>query len=371
MLIEAVVPFGESGSTGSAADEGPSRVVRGSVAAASHRLASLGVDGLVAEETKDSPFTVLAAAAEATDSIRLSTSVAIAFARSPAVAALDAWTLQRVSGGRFTLGLGSQIRQHIERRYGMPWSDPAPRMREYVLAVRSLWSRWQEGEGPGFVGDHYRSDLMVPLFDPGPVDHPRIPVHLAAVNPLMCRVAGEVADGIRCHPACTSGYIGQTLLPEARRSAARAGRDPAQFEVAVKPLIAYAVGPESLEHAIRQVRSRLAFYAATPVYRPAFAHHGDAEVADAARVLARERRWSELPGLIDDEFLDRYAFVGTPERVGARLVECFGPLATRCEIPVASDEAALTALPRLLTAIRAIRTDRRVRTDPEEYRDDR
>ena len=368
MLIEAVVPFGGTGSPGSSADEGPSRVVRGSVAAAARRLASLDLDGLVAEETKDSPFTVLSAAAEATDGIRLATSVAIAFARSPAVAALDAWTLQRVSEGRFALGLGSQIRQHIERRYGMPWSDPAPRMREYVLAVRSLWSRWQEGGGPGFVGDCYRSDLMVPLFDPGPVDHPRIPIHLAAVNPMMCRVAGEVADGIRCHPACTSGYIGQTLLPEARRAAERAGRDPAEFEVAVKPLIACAVEPESLKRAIGQVRARLAFYAATAVYRPAFAYYGDAEVADAARVLARERRWPELPELIDDEILGRYAFVGTPERVGARLVERFGRLATRCEIPVASEETALTILPGLL---RTIRAEGRVRPDPEEALDAR
>jgi alkanesulfonate monooxygenase SsuD/methylene tetrahydromethanopterin reductase-like flavin-dependent oxidoreductase (luciferase family) len=196
----------------------------GTVAADARRAEALGYDGVVAEETKDDPYIVMALAAQATGRVGLATAVAIAFPRSPAVTALSAWTLQNLSGGRFTLGLGSQVRGHIERRYGMRWSAPGPWLREYVEALRAIWECWQNGTRLDFQGEHYKLSLMVPLFAPSPIEHPRIPIELAAVNPYMCEVAGEAADGIRAHPVATPRYIADTMLPAARRGAAKAGR---------------------------------------------------------------------------------------------------------------------------------------------------
>src|SRR5215470_1065302 len=165
---------------------------------------TLGYDGMVVEETKDDPYVVLGLAAQATQSITLSTSVALAFPRSPTVTALSAWTLQKLSNGRFILGLGTQVKGHIERRYGLKWSSPAAWMREYIQAVRSIWDCWQNGTTLNFQGERYKLNLMVPLFAPAPIEHPTIPIQIAAVNPYICQIAGEVADGIRPHPVCTS-----------------------------------------------------------------------------------------------------------------------------------------------------------------------
>src|SRR4051794_30558065 len=190
------------------------------------RLAeALGYDGIVAEETKDDPFIILALAAQATSRITLATTVAIAFPRSPTITAMTAWTLQRLSRGRFTLGLGSQVKGHIERRFGVPWSAPGPWLREYVQALRAIWDCWQNGSRLDFRGEHYKLTLMVPLFAPAPIEHPDIKVELAAVNPYMCQVAGEVADGIRAHSIATPRYIAETMAPAVRKGAAKAGRD--------------------------------------------------------------------------------------------------------------------------------------------------
>src|SRR5207244_4585802 len=202
------------------------------------------------------------------------TAGAIAFPRSPAVTALSAWNLQNLSRGRFTLGLGSQVRGHIERRYGMHWSAPAPWLREYVGALRAIWRSWQDGSKLDFRGEHYQLSLTVPLFTPAPIDHPEIRVELAAVNPVMCRVAGEVADGIRAHPIATPRYIAEVMLPAARKGAAKAGRDLAGFAMCVNPLIATAPDRAGLAERVRDVRARVAFYASTPVYLAAFETQG-------------------------------------------------------------------------------------------------
>lgn len=232
------------------------------------RLAeALGYDGIVTEETKDDPFIVLAIAAQATAQLRLATGVAIAFPRAPAVTALAAWTLQRLSKGRLTLGLGSQVKGHIERRYGMHWSPPGPWMRDYVGALRAIWECWQTGGTKlHYESAHYKLSLMVPLFAPPPIEHPDIPVQLAAVNPFMCQIAGEVADGIRAHPVCTPRYIEEVMLPAAQKGAAKAGRDFSKFEMSVMPLIATAADKKGLEVRIKDVRARIAFYASTPTY---------------------------------------------------------------------------------------------------------
>jgi probable F420-dependent oxidoreductase len=203
-------------------------------------LEEIGYGGLVVEETKDDPFILMALAAQATKTLKIGTSVAIAFPRSPTVTAMSAWTLAKLSRGRFTLGLGTQVKAHIERRYGLPWSPAGPWMREYVQAVRAIWAHWQTGAPLDIKGEHYNINLMVPLFNPGPIEHPDIPIHVAAVNSVMCRMAGEVAEGIRLHPVCTPSYIAEVMLPAVREGAARAGRSLGNFQTCMKPLIATA-----------------------------------------------------------------------------------------------------------------------------------
>ena len=304
------------------------------------RLAeALGYEGIVAEETKDDPFIILALAAQATSRVGLATTVAIAFPRSPTVSAMTAWTLQKVSRGRFTLGLGSQVKGHIERRFGVKWSAPGPWLREYVGAVRAVWDCWQHGTKLDFQGEHYRLNLMVPLFAPGPIEHYPIPIHLAAVNAYMCQVAGEVADGIRAHPVATPRYIEEVMLPAARQGAAKAGRDVAGFALCVKPLVATAVDEAGLADRIRDVRARIAFYASTPAYLAAFETQGYGEVAQQLQSYSRAQRWEEMPALISDEMLETYATAGTYDEIAGKLRARYAGVATHLEfaIPVAGE----------------------------------
>jgi probable F420-dependent oxidoreductase len=345
MKIETTLPLGklDPGLRAAAA----SRDIR-AVADDARRAEALGYDGILTEETKDDPFIVMALAAQATSRVSLATAVAIAFPRSPTVTALSAWTLQQLSGGRFVLGLGSQVKGHIERRYGMHWSPPGPWLREYVQALRAIWDSWQNGTKLDFQGEHYKLSLMVPLFAPPPIEHPQIPVELAAVNPYMCQMAGEVADGIRAHPIATPRYIAEVMLPAARRGAAKAGRDLAGFTMAVMPLVATAPDRAGLAERIRDVRARIAFYASTPAYVAAFEYEGYGEVARDLQTYSRAQRWEEMPALVDDEMLNRYAVIGTHDEIAAMLRARYGQLATALEfaIPLSEprDESTLRTL---------------------------
>lgn len=300
----------------------------------------LGYDALMVEETKVDPFIVMGLAAQATTTLGLGTAVAIAFPRSPTVTAMSAWTLSKLSGGRFTLGLGTQVKGHIERRFGLKWSAAGPWIREYVEAVRAVWDCWQNGTPLDFKGEHYNLSLMVPLFDPGPIEHPDIPIHLAAVNPMLCQVAGEVAQGVRPHPVCTAEYIEQVMLPAVRRGAASRNRSLDGFKVSIKPLVATAPTQDALQKKIADVRARVAFYASTPAYAPAFEFHGLGDLAERLKVLSREQRWEEMPGHIDDEVLHRYATVGTFDEIGDKLIARYGHVATNAEfsIPIANEK---------------------------------
>ena len=300
---------------------------------------NLGYDALMVEETKVDPFVVIALAAQATNTLKLGTAVAIAFPRSPTVTAMSAWTLQKLSNGRFTLGLGPQVKGHIERRYGMRWSPAGPWMREYIQAVRAVWDCWQNGTPLNVKGEHYSLNLMVPLFDPGPIAHPDIPIHLAAVNPVICQVAGELADGIRPHPVCTAEYIEQVMMPAVRKGASKGERDLDDFKISIKPLIATAADMRALEPRIRDVRARVAFYASTPAYRAAFAFHGLGELADSLSILSKQQRWEEMPGFITDDVLDKYAVVGTFDAIGEKLKQRYGHVVTNAEfsIPIATE----------------------------------
>ena len=336
MLLETLLPLGKV-DPGLRAPENALDLA--TVGRDARLLEEIGYDGLVVEETKDDPFILMALAAQATTHLRIGTSVAIAFPRSPAVTAMSAWTLQKLSRGRFTLGLGTQVKAHIERRFGMAWSPAGPWMREYVAAVRAIWARWQTGATLDVRGPHYNINLMVPLFDPGPIEHPEIPIQLAAVNPVLCQVAGEVADGLRPHPVCTPSFIEQVMLPAVRAGAAKSGRALDRFQVSMKPLVATAATEAALAPKVRDVRARIAFYASTPQYRAAFVHHGLADLADRLKLLSRAQRWEEMPQHISDEVLHTYVTIGTYDEIAKKLLDRFGNVVTHCEfsIPVAND----------------------------------
>lgn len=332
MLLETLLPLGKV-DPGLRAPEVPFDLH--SIGSDARLLEEIGYDGLVVEETKDDPFVVMALAAQATRTLKLGTSVAIAFPRSPTVTALSAWTIQKLSRGRFTLGLGTQVKAHIERRYGMPWTPAGPWMREYVHAVRAVWDCWQNGTPLDVKGPHYNINLMVPLFNPGPIEHPNIPIQIAAVNAMMCQVAGEVADGIRPHPVCTPSYIEQVMMPAVRAGAAKAGRSLEGFQIGMKPLVATAATEAELVPKIRDVRARIAFYASTPQYRAAFEHLGLGDLADRLKLLSRAQRWEELPQHIDDDLLNTFVTIGTYDTIARKLCDRFGKVVTHCEFSIA------------------------------------
>ena len=336
MLLETLLPLGKV-DPGLRAPEVPLDLA--SVGRTAKLLDEIGYHGMVVEETKDDPFVIMALAAQATEKLKLATSVAIAFPRSPTVTAMSAWTLQKLSHGRFTLGLGTQVKAHIERRFGMPASPAGPWIREYVQAVRAVWDCWQNGAKLDVKGPHYNINLMVPLFNPGPIEHPRIPIQLAAVNPLMSQIVGEVADGLRAHPVCTPSYIAEVMLPAVRAGAARAGRSLADFQVCMKPLVATAATEAELVPKVRDVRARISFYASTPQYRAAFAHHGLGALADELKLLSRAQRWEEMPRFITDDILHTFVTIGTYDQIARKLGDRFGGVVTLCEfsIPVNTD----------------------------------
>lgn len=345
MRLETLLPLGKV-DPGLRAPEVPFDIA--TVADNARLLEEAGYNGIAFEETKDDPFMVLALAAQATTRLQLTTAVAIAFPRSPTVTALSAWTMQKLSRGRFVLGLGTQVRGHIVRRYGMTWAPPAPRMREYITAVRSVWDCWQNGTPLDVSGEYYNLNLMVPLFNAGPIEHPHIPIHMASVNKVMCSVAGEVADGIRPHPVCTPSYIEQVMLPAVRAGAAKSGRSLADFRVCMKPLVASAATEDELIPKVRDARARIAFYASTPGYIKAFEHLGLGDLARECAVLSKAQRWEELPERISDEVLDQFAVIGTYDDIGEKLVARFGHVVTDVEFSIAvrddQDRSRLTQL---------------------------
>ncbi len=301
------------------------------VAEMAREVEALGYDGMTSGETKNDPYLPLALAATSTERIRLTTAVVIAFPRSPTATAMIAWDLQAMSKGRFVLGLGPQVKGHIERRYGMPWAPPLPRMRDYILALRAVWNAWQNRVPLDFHSDHYTLSLMVPLFDPGPIDHPDIPIQLAAVNTGMCRLAGELCQGVRPHPICTPRYIEEVMLAAVREGARKAGRDLTGFEIVPQPLIATAPTRELLEARIWDVRSRIAFYASTRTYGEVFRHHGWGALVDELHQYSVQQRWEEMPRRITDEVLDTIAVVGTQDEIAGMLRKRYGRIATGLE----------------------------------------
>ena len=290
---------------------------------------SEGYDALWASETGHDPFGLLCALAPATTRVQLGTGIAVAFARSPMVTATLANDLHILSGGRSLLGLGSQVRPHIERRYSMTWSHPAARMHEYLRALRAIWASWHEGERLFFRGEFYRHTLMTPFFNPGPSPYGSPPIYLAAVGEKMTEVAGELAEGLLVHPFTSVHYLREVTTPALARGRERASAPIGPTEVSLSAFVVTGVDERSFEVARRAVRSQIAFYASTPAYRPVLLAHGWSGLSERLHDLSTRGAWEEMGDLIDDEMLEAFAVVGEPDEVGRRLLQRYGGLVTR------------------------------------------
>jgi len=288
---------------------------------------ALGFDALWSTETLHDPFLPGALVAEHTQRLQFGTAVAIAFARSPATLAYTAWDLAQISNGRFILGLGTQVKAHIERRFGMPWPESVVgKLREQIQAVRAFWHTWQTGEPLNFRGEYYKLTLMSPFFNPGPISHPDIPIYIAGVNPGLARLAGELADGFVAHPFHTEAYLRQVLLPAIEQGLARSGRMRTAVSLYTTAFVVTAPEEELF------VRSQIAFYASTPSYRPVMALHGWQAVAEELSSLASRGRWGEMPTLVSDDMLTAFAVVSSPAELPLQLHQRYHGLADRLSL---------------------------------------
>ncbi len=288
-----------------------------------------GYDAAWLPEVDHDPLLTIAAASHATSRIALGPSILVAFARNPMTTAVAANDLQLYSGGRFLLGLGSQIKPHITRRFSMPWSDPAKRMAEYIAAVRAIWNTWATKEKLDFQGDYYTHTLMTPMFDPGPNPHGNPPILLAGVGPQMTRVAGEVADGFMVHGFTTERYFREVTLPGLTEGRAAAGKKLDGYEVSGFPFVVTGSTEEEIARAAQAARKQIAFYGSTPAYRGVLDLHGWTDLGVELTALSKQGEWDTMATLIDDAVLDAIAVVAEPDRVAAELSKRYGDLFTR------------------------------------------
>src|SRR3954464_2114718 len=298
-----------------------------------------GYSGLWTAETGHDPFFPLLLAAQSTKEVELGTSIAVAFARNPMLLANIGYDLQAYSQGRFILGLGSQIKPHITKRFSMPWSHPAPRMREMILAIRAIWDSWMNGTKLDFRGDFYQHTLMTPFFNPGPSEYGPPKVFLAGVGELMTQVAGEVADGFLVHGFTTERYLREVTIPALERGMAKAGRDRSSFEVSLPGFIVTGTNEKEMADAATATRRQIAFYGSTPAYRPVLDLHGWGDMQTELNSLSKQGEWAKMGELIDDEILNTCAVVCEPEDVPARVMDRYGDVVDRISFyaPYASD----------------------------------
>jgi len=296
------------------------------VPAAARAAEEAGFDGVTTSEIAHDPFAPLAFAALATSRVRLGTAIAVAFPRSPTITAHLAWDLQAHSGGRFALGLGPQVKAHNERRFGVPWSAPVPRMREYVGALRALWRCWEKGEPLRHEGEHYRLTLMTPEFSPRPTGLPPVPILVSAVGPGMLRFAGRHCDGVLLHGFCTRRYQEEVALPEVARGLERAGRDRSTFEVWGGGFVATGPDADAVREQLEGIRYRIAFYGSTPAYAGVMRLHGWEELAERLHRLSRQGRWEEMAPEVPDEVVHTFAAVAPYPDLAHAVEERFGGL---------------------------------------------
>lgn len=311
------------------------------VAGMASQLEESGFDGAYTFEGQSDPFITVAAAAMNTQRMELMTSIAVAFSRNPMNIAYLGNDLQNLSGGRFILGLGAQVKAHIERRFSMPWSKPASRMREMVQAVRTIWDCWQTGDKLKFEGEFYNHTLMSPVFAPEPNQYGVPKIYLAGVGPLMTEVAAEVGDGYFLHPFNTALSMEALSLAAIGRGLEKGGKERAGYEVSAQVITATGLDEESMQAAIASARNQIAFYASTPAYLPVLKCHGWESLQADANQMMREGKWGELNDLIDDDILNTFAVVGTPGEVAVKIADRFGGKVERVSPVIYQPDVAL------------------------------
>ncbi len=301
----------------------------GAVATTAPAIEAIGYDGIFTFEGPHDPFFPLLLAAEHTERVQLTTAVAIAFARSPMTLAHTAYDLQLASHGRFRLGLGTQIKPHIEKRFSMPWSQPVERMREMVLAIRAIWANWHEGTPLDFRGEFYRHTLMTPFFNPGPSPYGLPSIFLAGVGPRMTEMAGEVADGFIVHPFGTERSLRELTIPALERGTTRAGRALSELEVAFPLMAIVADTDEELARGRAAMRPRLAFYGSTPAYKVILDVHGWGDLQPELNRLSKTGDWTTMSALITDDMVDAFSVQGAPDEIGGIVLARYGDLVQR------------------------------------------
>jgi len=288
-----------------------------------------GFDGIWTFETAHEPFLPLVLAAEHSQRLSLGTSIAVAFARSPAILAYLAWDIARFSKGRFILGLGTQVKGHNERRFGVKWEKPVEKMREVILTVRAIWDCWQNRTRLDFRGEYFKLNLMTPFFSPEPHEYHRIPIFVAGVNRRMCQLAGELCEGFHAHPLHTAHYLRERVIPNIETGLSKAGRLRRSIEVSSSIFVIPTDDSQQAAKYENEIREQIAFYASTPPYRPVFDLEGWGDVADELKAKAARGRWNELPSLITDEMLDRFVLRGTWADLPAKVLQKYDGLLDR------------------------------------------
>ena len=304
------------------------------IAPAAKQAEELGFDSVSAVELAHEPFLPLALATQATERVELSTAIAIAFSRSPMVVANMSWDLHANSGGRFYLGLGSQVKGHNERRFSVPWSAPAPRIQEYIESLRAIWNCWETGEKLDYVGKHYRFTLMTPEFSPPKTGLPMPAVSLAAVGPAMLRVAGRVADGVRLHSFCTKRYMDEVCMTHVAEGLKQSGRTREDIEVYGGGFIATGADEAEVAEMVDRVRYRVAFYGSTRTYFPVWELYGLEDLGLKLHRMVADRKWDKIAGEVDDDTVRLFAAVGTYKDIGSAIADRFsGADAVRLTLP--------------------------------------
>ncbi|MDG2304928.1 MAG: TIGR03617 family F420-dependent LLM class oxidoreductase [Candidatus Binatia bacterium] len=322
-----------------------------------------GFDGLLSFEIANDPFAPLAFAALATERVRLGTAIAVCFPRSPMVTANTAWDLHVHSKGRFTLGLGTQVKGHNERRFSVPWTPPLPRLREYVESLRAIWRCWEKGEKLDYQGEHYRFTLMTPEFVPPPSGLSPIPISIAAVRPAMLKLAGRTCDGVRLHGFATKKYVDEVAMPQIREGLAKAGRDRSSFEVWGGGFVVTGTDEAALAKGREQIRYRIAFYGSTRSYHPVLAVHGWEDLGMKLHAMSKNGQWKEMAAEVPDEVLDTFAVIAPYDDLVGKLRDRFGgitdsiTLGTPTDIPEGPARELLQDVQRIESPFRGFPTE--------------
>ena len=317
------------------------------------RIERAGYNGVMTQENRHDPFLPLGVAAVNSERVQLSTGVAISFPRSPMVMANLCWDLQVASRGRFVLGIGPQVKGHNERRFSVPWSAPAPRMKEYIQALRAIWHSWQTGEALAYEGQHYTFTLMTPNFIPEPMDFAPPPVTLAAVGPAMLRVAGEVADGVRLHGFCTRKYLENVIWPQLQTGLERAGRQRGSLQVSGGGFVVTGKTDEEVAALVDFYRARIAFYGSTRAYWPVLEQHDLLDLGEKLNHMSRTNQWAAMPAEISDDVVQLFCAIGRHDQIVAEVEQQFGGT-----VDVVADSASYdmpgTLPPEVIRDIQAI-----------------